>query len=90
MSTQIEPNQTPDPGDDRAKWTQFYNELRAERDQLRKEVLKMREDYHALYFGMLVTGKCESPYTMDEVLTFVAHQPSITQMIEELSSEQTR
>jgi hypothetical protein len=77
----------PDPGDDRRKWTQFYNELRAERDQLRKELLKMREDYHKLYLGFVVLGKLESPYTMHEVLDFVAHQRSIQQIIDELSRE---
>ena len=88
MPTPIETDQPPNPDDDRAKWTHFYNELRAERDQLRKELLKMREDYFTLYFGMLVTGTCESPYSMDEVLTFVAHQPSIPELIEAFSREQ--
>ena len=89
MSTPIEPEPTPDPGDDRAKWMQFYNELRAERDHLRKEFIKMREDYHELYFTMLVTGKCEGAYNMEEVLSFVAHRPSLTEVIAELSRKQS-
>lgn len=55
---------------------------------MRKELLKLREDYFALYFGLRMTGKFDSPYSMDEVLAFVAHQPSITELIAEFSREQ--
>ena len=88
MPDPTEANETQDPGDDRVKWTQFYNEMRDQRDQLRKELLKLREDYFTLYFGLRMNGECDSPYTMDEVLTFVDHQPSVTELIAEFSRQQ--
>jgi hypothetical protein len=86
MSTSVEGNQTPDPGEDRAKWTQFYNELRAERDQLRKELLKMRSEYFYMYFGH-GSGFYECPFTTEELHSFVAHEPSISEIIAELGAK---
>ena len=84
--TPTETNQTLDPGDDRAKWTQFYNELRTERDQLRIELLKMREEFFYMYFG-LRDGLYQCPFTTEELHSFVAHQPSIMDMIAEFKAE---
>ena len=56
--------------DDREKWTQFYNELRSERDRLRAELLKMQaRAYHDFYLSVLI-GKFESPFTLNEVVDF--------------------
>jgi hypothetical protein len=79
-------SESQDPGSDREKWTQFYNELCAERDQLREELLKMREAYHDFYFGVLF-GKFESPFTLTEVFDFASHRPSIQEIIDELQRE---
>jgi hypothetical protein len=78
---------SPAPSDDRQKWTQFYNELRAERDQLRQELCKMREAYQTLYFGFVVMGRLDSPYTLAEVCDLTSHQPWLQELIAELSHE---
>ena len=77
-----------DPGDDREKWTQFYNELRAEGDELRKDLIKMREVYHDFYFGVLI-GKFARPFSLSEVFEFASHRQSILELIEELSREES-
>ena len=57
---------SPPPGDEAAKWLEFYQELRTDRDQLRNDLIKMREDYFYLYFGMGLPGY-QCPYSVEEL-----------------------
>ena len=71
-------------------WEQLCGELLAERDTVRKELLKLREQYFEACMSINCEIEYQCPYSIQELVALVAHQPSIPELIAEVERDLNR